>query len=639
MLVNFANGNVENPYVVGGLSLKGNKVPGSLAERDIVLSSPGGHTLRMDDGSGAGLTAFLAGVLFPGYDLLTTFVPQTSGPAGDLMVKWGADPEISRNFEGGFQLTDRYGIYTISGSTDGRNVSVKSPWGDVAINAFTGITISAPNGDIEIKGKNVTIEAGNNLELKSGTDIGKRLRAPEKDTFMGGVGANAAEIGLAVAKKLAEKVNLIDMSYVRALAELLKRPAEGALTVKSRRFLKLEAGKGECEYPKDAYKDKVAQKKIEDSEEAIIEGLKVKAGMKELVKNIKGLAAEVDKRYTKAYNKCVDLRIADGGLEDVITRAMNLATRNNGQIDPICHSYEELKDRLWQKPYKELTAEEIGFNCNGNYGLTIHDVNSEVRTIYTTIHPDLHMTNREIEDEILKERRKYRNKILEAANKLHEAICQLQDPELLNGHDINKVMGRFWFTHVPDNYKKSLKDAFNKDKLEDCFYYMPVTEEKKALTTYYEFDEMQRKRQALQRKAAILLLEGLGFKDEWRDENVERPFKWLDTLTGTKWSDYVNSINSVPKLTPLQFKGTGILMDGLKGILDFENIGGIWDTLKGLAGGNANNGEILFSSGSDTYRLKDTIDQVEGFEKEKADSSNQLVRTFLDELKAELNQL
>ena len=49
-----------------------------------------------------------------------------------------------------------------------RQISIESPFGDVNINAFTGITINAPNGDVKIIGKNVEIRANNNLKLVKG---------------------------------------------------------------------------------------------------------------------------------------------------------------------------------------------------------------------------------------------------------------------------------------------------------------------------------------------------------------------------------------------------------------------------------------------------------------------------------------
>ena len=112
---------------------------------------------------------------------------------------------------------------------------------------------------MKIKGKNVTIEAGNNLKLESGTNIGWKLFNDKKFGDL-----SAASFGLtvtaAIANKLAEKTKLLDLSIVRSIVEVVMRPVEGALTVKSHRYLKLEGGESNCEYPKLAFnKDKKDQ--------------------------------------------------------------------------------------------------------------------------------------------------------------------------------------------------------------------------------------------------------------------------------------------------------------------------------------------------------------------------------------------
>lgn len=656
VIVNFANGNVENPYVVGGLSLKGNKVPGSLIEKDIVLSSPGGHTLRIDDGSGAGLTAFLAGIVFPGYEMLTTFFPKLSGSDGDLMKIWGAEEGISKQFEGGFLLTDKYGVYTVSGSTDGRNVSVKSPWGDVAINAFTGITISAPNGDIEIKGKNITIEAGNNQELVSGANIERKLMADKKDTPLGTVGSNVGELTAAVAKKLAEQVHFLDMSYIRALAELLKRPVEGALTVKSNRYLKMEAGKGECNYPKDAYKSRAARELKEENEEKLNKGLRLKQAMLELVEKTGALAAEVDRRYKQKYNRCVDLNISDGGFKKTIAEAAKLASdySSAGNNTTICKSFEDLKDRMWKMPYAALTEANLGFKDNYGSG-GAGDVTDDAVVVYRANYPIAGnaMTDDQVKEQIVKLRTQKKNQILKAANKLHKAISELQNLRSLNGRDINKVVGRFWFTDVPDKYKESLKNAFDKEKLKeganDLIYYKPAEGDAALLTDKYGEADLANYKKGLARKAAVLLIEGLGFKNEWRSEGP-RPFTVEAVTTGDGWKNYVESIKSVPKLTPLKSEGRKIFEEGAKGVIDWENLKGTYDTMKGFFGGNAEinswgnaeNGGILFSNGESTFSLGDTITPVQGFVDEKLDYAEQNdnpVKDFIDKLRAELMKL
>ena len=235
VMVGFEEGNVERPYIMGGIGDEGGK-----PNQDLILSSPGEHMLTLTDGTGAGMQAFLAGAFSPLFKNFTQFMPNTVPT-----FKW----DKNKYFEGGFELTDRYGMYKISGSTDGRNVSIASNWGDVKINAFTGISISAPNGDVKISGKNVTIEAGNNLNLVSGKNVDYKLWKSGKDKTQTAAQL-LIDVTAQVTKRLAQTItDVIDLSLIRSVVEVFFRPVEGSLTLKSNRFLKLEAGNNECKMP------------------------------------------------------------------------------------------------------------------------------------------------------------------------------------------------------------------------------------------------------------------------------------------------------------------------------------------------------------------------------------------------------
>ena len=442
------------------------------------------------------------------------------------------------------------------------------------------------------------------------------------------------------------------MSYVRALAELLKRPVEGALTVKSNRYLKLEAGEGECDYPEDAYKDRAAQKMKDDSEKKIRKGLKLKKGMLELVKKTGALAAEVDRRYRKKYNKCVDLNTGEGGFATIIAEAAKLANNYSNGTE-ICKSFEDLKDRMWEMPYKALKEADLGFK--DNYGTSgADDVKLSAVTAYRTAHNVTieAMPTAKVKEAIIKQRKQKKAQILKAANKLHEAISELQKIDSLNGGDIDSVAGRFWFTNVPDNYKESLKNAFDKEKLmegtNDLIYYKPATGDAALVKNKYDENALATYKKGLARKAAVLLIEGLGFKNEWRSGGA-RPFKVEEVTNTTTWGNYVTSIKSVPKLAPHQSEAGKIFEEAYKGAIDWENLKGIYDTTKGLFGGNAEinswgnaeDGGILFTKGKDTFRLGDTIEPVEGFVKEKLDydENDQTIKGFMDDLRKELKDL
>ena len=137
-------------------------------------------------------------------------------------------------------------------SSDKRSVKISSSLGTVNLDAFTGITISAPNGDIKIEGKNVSIKAGNNLTLTSGTNIETRSKRNKKFDSGAAFGYTLEEQG--VNRLLKEFVTpFIDVSLARSVWEIILMPIEGTTQIKSHRYMKLEAGSGNATIKHDRY--------------------------------------------------------------------------------------------------------------------------------------------------------------------------------------------------------------------------------------------------------------------------------------------------------------------------------------------------------------------------------------------------
>lgn len=145
---------------------------------------------------------------------------------------------------GGIELTDTWGLYNIKMSSHDRNITISSPFGDVKMNALTGISISAPNGNIKISGKNVEIHASNRLSVTSGENIknGGYFACFSKK----GLEKN---IGTGIGKVITGVTGLdkwLDFSILRTLLEIVIRPVDGTLELKSYRYLLMEAGGGEA---------------------------------------------------------------------------------------------------------------------------------------------------------------------------------------------------------------------------------------------------------------------------------------------------------------------------------------------------------------------------------------------------------
>lgn len=241
-MVDYENGNIDRPYVTGYVMSPYNKSKWgnpSLPERGIV--SANGHSLTFDDGSDG--SNFFWGWL-PTLETAKTLLPPSWW--GDWLKNKDAGMKA---LVGGFTLTDRYGLYEVSGSSDGRSVNVKSPMGDINLSAFTGIKISAPNGDINITGKNVTIKAGNKLTLTSGNNLKDRYIDREVKIN------NLANFGVGLLNNISEKTleSLLDFSFLRCVLEVFARPVDGTLKIKSNTHVMVEAGKGSVQVPRSFY--------------------------------------------------------------------------------------------------------------------------------------------------------------------------------------------------------------------------------------------------------------------------------------------------------------------------------------------------------------------------------------------------
>ena len=641
VLIGFINGNVERPYVLGGLEAKGDKA-------DVAQTSPGGHYLKINDDP-SGLSKFLTGMFLPGWKSLSAFVPQMGElpeTEGDTGIKLG----------GGFELSDYYGIYKISGSTDGRNVTVASPWGNVAVNAFTGISISAPNGDISIKGKNVSIEAGNNLTLTSGTNVKAKII---DGTVKGSFGNLGGEIAAAVVKKLADTLlNLvtIDLTMVRNVFDIVFRPAEGKLLVKSNRYLMLESGKGECAYPEAAFVDKnmtdfmIEKRKKKD----LRPGLEVSSDMVKVANKIGNLVDIFNNKYIKAYNECFEKKEA---FDKSITDACGLADDFDGRNTPdICKSFADLKDKFWENSNKYFKKEDLVFKDN-------FKDDSVADALLTITGMDISTAEKKekVKNELLGLRKKAKIKVGSAADDLRKSIMAFNMVlNGLTGDEVKKEVESLRHFYFPNYLLDALEPAFKKENLDDC-YYCKIEDAKKNLTSALGANDLDAHKKILKRKAAILWLEKLGFQDEWRKEvpnrdesgaqvattdaegkpipgttsKPARPFAVADIGDDTKWADYLNSLTAVPKLSPVKYKAAEALKKSAEKWVDnlyfFKNI------VENESWSSAKNGGILFSSDSHTYGLKNKIDgDIKTIAKEKLtelDDPTVGVTSFLDSIR------
>lgn len=599
VMVGFVDGNVERPYVIGGLM-------DDFITADTVMQTEGGQRLQISDGWGNGLGAFLSGCFSPLLKTITGFVP------GDFL---NPDFKKSRRFEGGFELTDYYGIYKVSGSTDGRNVSISSPWGDVKINSFTGINISAPNGDVKITGKNVTIEAGNNLKLVSGTNVDYKLWKSQSNGK-----ATAAQITLDVTAQVTKKIadialSVVDLSLVRSMVEIFFRPVEGALTVKSNRFLKLEAGNKRCDYPAVAYNQKKKIEMIDEmNKKAIVASAGISDGMVDLFSAIPSLTWTFLSKASIAYNDCVKDMMEWKRICGLLRETGNQYVKDKKKYP--CKTYKDLKDDLFkQEKDEDWTEDKMGFTDDVKIEGNVDDIVSTglVGVPSSLTSPKLKAFHiRHEKSFLLHLRKKYRKSVLEAFNKLRKDIYVLTHLEPTKMEDIDKQIGRFKFKTMPKDFRKKLMTSFSKGKCEHAPFYQLSEEEKKFETMrgISDGDKLY-----MTRLVSMNLLEEFGFKDDTRltqaDGTVVPKPKTDRPSTGAGnimddicWRKYAESLNALPNLGADVSTLAGAVKGALKSAWEQKKnqLVGIIDEKKSW--GEGQEGRILLGSGgNDTYAI------------------------------------
>lgn len=616
VMVGFEDGNVERPYVIGGL-----------VERecdqfniDSVVTSQGMHQLVLTDGSGAGMQSFLAGAISPLTKTLMGFAP-------GLIPSWKWDKD--KYFEGGFELTDNYGTYKISGSTDGRNVSIASNWGDVKINAFTGISISAPNGDVSITGKNVSIKAGNNLTIESGTNVGYKLF--DQWTLQDGTVDKRvtaenilSDISIPVAKRLAEvAMNVFDLSLVRSAVEIFFRPVEGCLSLKSNRFLKLAAGENTCQYPNNVYKL---------DEKVKMDGMLIDVNfipeLQKVFQVIPTVCENLIEKYKHIYSLIVDSFDNDEtSFEADIHELRAFANDAHGEI---CKSYDDLKEELWSQDKDEDWGEEkLGFTDN----VAIKGKPEEIVTpncFLLSVVNDIVGDKAKREEAILN-RKRNRKSILNHYNDLRKYIYDLTHLEPTK-KNISQWFGHINGKKVPKDYQEKLLTAFSKQKCSEAFCYKtPKGISRVDLAKRLQID-VENEKKYLRRVVTMNFLEELGFTEamRWRVANNPDyplelpPMPQADNKDASNetsimndlcWANYVNSLSVIPPLDMVAISGAmagPVANSGLLGAQKDKMM--FWKDVPEIkTWRSGNSGRILLGSGDIyTYALNgDRLEKVD----------------------------
>ena len=586
VLVDFVNGNVERPYVVGAMAIKGQELPVSTRVNNIVHTTPYGQSILMTDGSGAGMTAFLTG-MSPALKMIQGFYPS------DTFF----DFEEGKSLQGSVEITDKFGIYSIKGSSDGRNVTINSPYGDVKIGAFTGITVSAPNGDVKIQGKNVTIEAGNNLTLVSGKNVKNKWYTTD---YGSSTGANfGIAVAEAVTKKLASLVGgFADISVLRHTIEVFIRPVEGKLQVKSNRYLALEAGKGKTLYPTDAYDKPVGKVKnyfMEiHNDNKKIQTIHLFKKVKETFNAVNSISDAFCTTYFNNFNACHN---AIQGLKQHINDNTK-KVQNNATLP--CKKWEEIVDWLWGNTAAD---EQTVKNFIGFTGMLKEmnddEITAEVKRFFFPSCGKNQKRKKPLKKKIKALQENRRKSIIDQVLLIRSYIYQLSilDMQILIGANV----------HIDDDAKQALGAM-------ELPHYFKVKNDQQLGRFYATFtkDEIEGFTRMLRRMYFVILVdnvykmprEAVGGVNGVGGAVPKAPnFEML--YSEDDWKTYVDSIQDVYK----ESKST--LLDTVTQAASdaiFGSVGSLVDDMQDWAAfGSNKNGKILFSDGGSTKVLGSEI--------------------------------
>ena len=540
VLVGFIGGNVERPYVIGSLS-------GELPRKDswdspagVVFKTPYGQSLRLSDGTKEGLQTFHT-MMDPVLQTMQRITPNFS----TLTAQPLNDPAA---YAGNMEIRDRHHTYDIKCSTNERQISISSPWGDVEINAFTGINFTAPDGDVRISGNNVTVEAGNNLRLVSGTSLdrgdGYQRNGQEDKAIIAHYEQMTRPVPMVAAKEAAARALLafdekgaIDLTMLRHIRDMFVKPVEGVLEVQSNRYLKLESDGASTGYPAAEYKDmKVADAKDMVEGDWYLMGEPVahliEASWAVFVRNYKAycrLFSAAQKQNDMFESKVLELKFLSEAEDE-----LNELTDNT----TICHLYKDLKDKLSDSSTKELTDNDLGFN-DELVGVETGSVTEKTEVRVRNDHAIVVSFREEARADVVT----YANKLLAAiqdikANKFDAATIS----------NIKHLVGTDDERFLPTNYMDAVKQAYSQD---NC---TSLSEIYKTLTTLDEVDlsadtyknladpkneDTRKKLTALKHLITLNLLEQLGFKMK-KDEQkvtVSALVTSEDDLMDDKWKE------------------------------------------------------------------------------------------------------
>ena len=438
-----------------------------------------------------------------------------------------------------------------------------------------------------------------------------------------------------VTKRLAATImDVIDLSLIRSVVEIFFRPVEGSLTLKSNRFLKLEAGNNECKMPTEAFNPDAQRKMQEAIDKKAMKGLSgVGTPWSKLCELMASLARNNSTKYESDYDACCK---SLANLNFSLSLLSALADDKSTAEKPVkvCKTYDDLKDKLYSQDKNEDWLEgDIGFTdqvATADNTVIRDDVLRRICKIPNT----RILSNQERENynkDAIDERKTKKKLVLNVYNELRSNIYKLTH-RVPTEDDVATAVGQLQgLPAMPKDYKKKVLAAFDPKKLADVPRYTFISDDDKKLARRNNNVQAQAQGQAqananvvdpvviLKRLLIINLLEELGFKDDTRLKLNEKnqpaitgkvPEKpTAATLNDKTWAAYVASLSGFPPITmaPKETTFGGALKGALKDAAgdQWKKIAFWKDLAERKTWSDGKKGKILFATSKDTFCMND----------------------------------
>lgn len=406
------------------------------------------------------------------------------------------------------------------------------------------------------------------------------------------------------------------------------------MTLKSNRYMKIETGTDECEYPMVSY-SKEKMKKIADQEakstilssigssSSVIPGssvfnLSMLKGLIDIIHKLPGIATAWSDDYRRRYDNLIFQKYL---FNSAITNLKKCSNAEDYKNTSVCDDYSTLKEGIWDITDESVWDEnKLNFTDNVKVDGNALDIVAEICRIRNRNISFTKKDSKGLAEGIVTKRKYYRGIIVDRVNSLRKSIHDLKPIEL-SEIDLGKQLSDWvgYFRPYPDDFIKNLKTALSKDNLNGLPEFTPTEDMKNLDKNFDQQADAVLWKKYMARLVVVKFLHSLGFTEELRRQiTIDNELKTIESpdlslldpnadkslVNDDYWKNYAESLSGVPAIK----KGDTFLSsvadsakDAVSGTVSFDDIKGF---IENFSWTEAKKGGILFGYNGKTYELK-----------------------------------